>query len=63
VAVPVDAAAAKVTVTHHALAEQKESDYQAGDKQDESNLVPGRLLLWRGWRLGLIGHRRSLLSR
>jgi hypothetical protein len=63
VAVAVDAAAAKEAVTDHALAEQEKGNYQSGDKQDESNLEPARILIGRGWRLGWIGHWSFLLPR
>jgi len=62
VAVPVDAAAAKKAVVYHAVAEQEKGDQQTDEKQGESNLEPTRLLIGRGWRLGLIGHRSFLLS-
>jgi hypothetical protein len=63
VAVPVNAAAFKEAVIYHAVAEQKKGNQQTDEKQGESNLEPARLLIRRGWRLRLIGHRSSLLSR
>jgi hypothetical protein len=40
VAVPVNAAAAKEAMLHHALAEQAKSDYKCGQHQEPRKLKP-----------------------
>jgi hypothetical protein len=54
-AIPVFATALKETMTHHALAEQKENDRQDSYKQEPSNSE-------RGWLSSVRGRRTHLLS-
>jgi hypothetical protein len=46
VAVPVDTAAFKKAVVHHALAKEKEGDCQNDTKQKQSDVVPARPFSW-----------------
>jgi hypothetical protein len=47
-AVPVDPAAFKKAVMHHALAKEKKGGYQDDNKHNQSNLAPARPFSCRG---------------
>ena len=56
-AVPVDPAAFMETVTHHALAKQKEDDRQDDHNEELSNSERGWLRFWRACRIQISCHR------
>jgi hypothetical protein len=63
VAVPVDTAAAKEAVMHHALGKKKNGDGQPNKKQEPSNLEPGRLFSCRGCLIRILSHRSYLSAK
>jgi hypothetical protein len=55
-AVLIDPAASKETVMHHALGKQKDGDGQPNQKQELSNLEPGRPFPCRGCLIRILRH-------
>ena len=62
-AVLVDPAASKETVMHHALGKQKNGDGQPNQKQELSNLEPGRLFPCRGCLIRILSHLSYLSAK
>ena len=62
-AVPVDPAASKEAVTHHAMGKQKKDDCQDDYKQELSNPERGWLFSFRGRRIRISCHQISLSAR
>jgi hypothetical protein len=62
-AVLIDPAASKETVMHHALGKQKNGDGQPNQKQELSNLEPGRLFPCRGYPIRILCHLSHLSAK
>jgi hypothetical protein len=62
-AVLIDPAASKETVMHHALGKQKNGDGQPNQKQDLSNLEPGRLFPCRDCLIRILSHLSYLSAK
>jgi len=62
-AILVDPAASKEAVMHHALGKQKNGDGQPNQKQELSNLEPGRLFPCRGYPIRILYHLNYLFAR